>query len=36
MRYFAPDQLAALKIPPHARLILTDFVSSPAYKAMFH
>ena len=36
MRYFAPDQLAALNIPPHARLILTDFVSSPAYKAMFH
>ncbi len=35
-RYFAPDNMAALNIPPHTRLILTDFLSSPAYKAMFH
>lgn len=35
-RYFAPADLPALDIPAHTRLILTDFVSSPAYKAMFH
>ncbi len=36
MRYFAPDQMAELNIPSHTRVILTDFLSSPAYKAMFH
>jgi 8-oxo-dGTP diphosphatase len=35
-RYFAPAELAALNIPPHARRILADFVVSPAYKGMFH
>ncbi|MBN9492469.1 NUDIX hydrolase [bacterium] len=35
-RYFAPAELEALNIPPHARTILDQFVSSPAYRAMFH
>lgn len=35
-RYFAPAELAALAIPEHTRRILSDFLVSPAYKAMFH
>jgi 8-oxo-dGTP pyrophosphatase MutT (NUDIX family) len=35
-RYFAPDQLAALNIPQHTRKVLEDFVTSPAYRGMFH
>lgn len=35
-RYFAPAELDALDIPPHARAILSDFATSPAYRAMFH
>lgn len=35
-RYFAPDQLDALDIPPHARTVLRDFLASSAYRALFH
>lgn len=35
-RYFQPDELAALDIPPHARHILDAFVASTAYRSMFH
>jgi 8-oxo-dGTP pyrophosphatase MutT (NUDIX family) len=35
-KYWAPNELAALSIPPHTRRILDEFVVSPAYKAMFH
>jgi 8-oxo-dGTP diphosphatase len=35
-RYFAPDQLSTLEMPPHARTILERFFVSPAYRAMFH
>ncbi len=36
MRYFAPDELAAIAIPAHARRVLADFFASPAYRALFH
>lgn len=35
-RYFRPDEFAGLEMPPHARYILEAFVTSGAYKAMFH
>jgi 8-oxo-dGTP diphosphatase len=35
-RYFAPDGLGGLAIPPHTRAILDRFLVSPAYRAMFH
>lgn len=35
-RYFAPDAIADLATPPHARAILVDFFASPAYRALFH
>lgn len=35
-RYFAPSELPVLAIPPHARKVLDDFVTSTAYRAMFH
>ncbi len=35
-RYFAPDEIGALRMPPAAREILEGFFVSPAYKAMFH
>lgn len=35
-RYFAPDQLAGIPIPPHARTILERFLASSAYRALFH
>ena len=34
--YFAPAELAALAMPPHSRTIVTEFVESAAYRAMFH
>ncbi len=34
-RYFAPGELGAIHIPPHARRILGDFVASAASRAMF-
>ena len=34
--YFAPAELAGIAKPPHARIIVEDFVASAAYKAMFH
>jgi 8-oxo-dGTP diphosphatase len=35
-RYFAPDDLDSLRVPPHTTTILTHFFSSPAYRALFH
>jgi 8-oxo-dGTP pyrophosphatase MutT (NUDIX family) len=35
-RYFAPAGLDALAIPPHARQILAEFFTSPAYRRLFH
>jgi 8-oxo-dGTP pyrophosphatase MutT (NUDIX family) len=35
-RYFSPGDIAAIEMPPHARLILDQFFESPAYKALFH
>lgn len=35
-RYFAPGELDGLAMPETARRVLTDFVNSAAYKAMFH
>jgi 8-oxo-dGTP pyrophosphatase MutT (NUDIX family) len=35
-KYWAPNELAALNIPPHARRILDDFLADAAYRAMFH
>jgi 8-oxo-dGTP diphosphatase len=35
-RYFAPEELAALRIPQHTRKVLDDFITSPAYRGMFH
>jgi len=35
-KYFAPDELDSLNIPPHAAAILREFVESPAYRGMFH
>jgi 8-oxo-dGTP diphosphatase len=36
LRYFGPDDIAELAMPPAARTILEAFFVSPAYKAMFH
>jgi 8-oxo-dGTP diphosphatase len=36
LRYFGPDEIADLPMPPAARTILEGFFVSPAYKAMFH
>jgi hypothetical protein len=35
-RYWHPSEFASLDMPPHARHILEAFVTSGAYKAMFH
>jgi len=35
-RYFAPGELGGLAIPAHTRRILEDFLSSGAYRGMFH
>ena len=35
-RYFAPEELASLRIPEHTQKVLSDFVASPAYRGMFH
>jgi 8-oxo-dGTP diphosphatase len=35
-RYFHPDDIARLTMPPHTRTILEQFFASPAYRAMFH
>ena len=35
-RYFAPAELDALPMPESSRTVLGDFLSSPAYRAMFH
>ena len=35
-KYFSPDEIGNLKIPPHARIVLERFFASPAYRAMFH
>lgn len=34
--YFAPAEIAGLVMPPHSRAIVTEFVESAAYRAMFH
>jgi 8-oxo-dGTP diphosphatase len=36
LRYFGPDEIGKLPMPPAARVILEGFFVSPAYKAMFH
>jgi 8-oxo-dGTP diphosphatase len=36
LRYFGPDEIEELPMPPAARTILEGFFVSPAYKAMFH
>lgn len=35
-RYFAPAEIDGLRLPPHARTILSQFFASPAYRALFH
>lgn len=35
-RYFAPDELAGVDVPVHARTVLAEFLASGAYRAMFH
>jgi 8-oxo-dGTP diphosphatase len=35
-RYFAPGEIAGLRMPPHAREILRLFFESSAYRGMFH
>lgn len=35
-RYFAPGEIAALRVPPHTLAILDAFFASPAYRALFH
>ena len=35
-RYFRPDELAGLHIPQHSRTVLEEFLTSSAYRAMFH
>jgi 8-oxo-dGTP diphosphatase len=35
-RYFRPDEMAGLEMPPVARRVIGDFLESPAYRAMFH
>lgn len=35
-RYFAPEEIADLLVPPHTVTILDAFFASPAYRALFH
>ena len=35
-RYFAPNELGALEMPPHAREILVGFFESAHYRRLFH
>ncbi|MGE3074896.1 MAG: NUDIX domain-containing protein [Dehalococcoidia bacterium] len=35
-RYFAPDELATLEMPPHVREILAGFFESAHYRRLFH
>ena len=36
LHYFGPTDYERVQMPPHTRIILADFFTSPAYKAMFH
>lgn len=35
-RYFGPDELGSLPMPPHSRAIVEQFVASTHYRKMFH